>query len=129
MSRPLPTLVAIAVAAALAGAPAIAALPTRPVLSLAAAQKMVDGCVAFAQANRLRVAVVVKDAGDAVIASARMDGAAIATYDGALLKSSSSARIGVPTSLLAKFGFDEKTGQPTASAFTPGVVLFAAACR
>jgi uncharacterized protein GlcG (DUF336 family) len=103
---------------------ATGAVPTQPVLPLALAQKMIAACVSLATSNHWRMGIVVKDAGDNLLAFARMDGAVLAVSDGAMQKATAAARLGAPTSAIAKFAFEAKTGMPTAAAFTPGMALF-----
>ncbi|MDB5662469.1 MAG: uncharacterized protein JWN59_807 [Sphingomonas bacterium] len=109
----------------LGAAPANSALPRRPVLPLAVAQKMVDACVTLATREKWKMHIAVKDAGDGLLAYARMDGAPFGSQQGAMLKASNAASIGIPTSLLARLAFDPKTGSPTAVAFIPGAVPMA----
>jgi len=111
-----------AVALCLGAAPAASALPRQPVLPLALAQKMVAACVALATREKWRMHVAVKDAGDDLLAYARMDGSPIGSAQGAMLKASNAAAIGISTALLAKAAFDPKSGAPTAVAFIPGAV-------
>lgn len=105
--------------------PASAKLPARDTMPLAMAQQMIDGCIRLAQANNWKLSIAVKDGGDNLLAFARMDGAVLATNDGALQKATTAARLGMATSGVAKFAFDAKTGLPNAAAFVPGNALFA----
>jgi len=122
MKRSRRRIVVAASSFCLAAAPAGAALPRQPVLPLSLAQKMVDACVTLALREKWRVHVAVKDAGDDLIAYARMDGAPLGSVQGAMLKASNAAAMGASTSVLAKAAFDAKTGTPNAIAFIPGVV-------
>jgi len=111
-----------AAALAIVAAPAGAALPRRPMLPLALAQKMVAACVALATRERWTMHIAVKDAGDDLVAFARMDGSPLGSQQGAMMKAGNAAAMGVSTALLAGAAFDPKTGAPTAVAFIPGVV-------
>jgi glc operon protein GlcG len=101
--------------------PATSALPRQPVLPLALAQRMVDACVTLATREKWKMHVAVKDAGDDLIAYARMDGSPLGSQQGAMMKASNGAAMG----LLAKAAFDAKSGAPTAVAFIPGAVPMA----
>jgi glc operon protein GlcG len=114
-----------AVIVSLAGTQAGSAVPRQPVLPLALAQKMVAACVALAVRENWKMHIAVKDAGDDLVTYARMDGSPIGSQQGAMLKASSAASIGISTGMLAKFAFDPKTGAPTATAFIPGAVPMA----
>ena len=116
-------LLATALASSIAAPAARADLPTKPVLPLAVALKMVGSCIEYAAAKQLQVSVVVRDSGANVVAAARMDGAALGTFDVAMEKARASAVFPMPTAAFAKYAFDEKTGMPTAVAFMQGVVL------
>lgn len=105
--------------------PATSALPRQPVLPLALAQRMVDACVVLATREKWKMHVAVKDAGDDLIAYARMDGSPLGSQQGAMMKASNGAAMGVATGVLGKVAFDAKSGAPTAVAFIPGVVPMA----
>jgi uncharacterized protein GlcG (DUF336 family) len=106
----------------LGAAPVASAVPRQPVLPLAVAQKMVAACVALAVREKWKMHVAVKDAGDDLVAYARMDGTPLGSQQGAMLKASNAAAMGISTGMLAKFAFDAKSGAPTAMAFIPGAV-------
>lgn len=116
---------ATAVALTLAPALAAAQLPTRPVLPLELAQRMVDACVELAREEGWPIAVAVKDTGGHLLAFARLENASTATVDGAMSKAATSAATPVPTRALADFAFSGEGGTPTAVAFLPNVALFA----
>lgn len=116
-------LLATATAALLATPAARADLPRQPVLPLATAMQMIAACINFAGEKKISVSVVVRDSGSHVLASARMDGAPLLTYDAALRKSDAAVGFPIPTRNFADYAFDAKTGLPNGVAFLPGVVL------
>ena len=104
----------------LPAAPAATALPMRPVLPLTLAQRMAAACVSLATREKFVIHVAVRDAGDDLVSYARMDGSPLGSQQGAMLKASTAANMGISSALLAGFAFDRKTGAPTAGAFIPG---------
>lgn len=117
---------AVAVAALCAGLVptfASAELPVRHALPLSVAQTMVNACIDLAMKNKWAMTIVVKDAGDDLLAVARMDGAGLGTIDAATGKATAAGRFGAPTSAMANFAFDPKTKAPTALALIPGFVV------
>jgi glc operon protein GlcG len=124
MSATLRTIPATAALVLLLAAPATRAdLPRQPVLPLATALNMVAACIQFAGVKQFAVSIVVRDAGGNVLASARMDGASLGSYEVALEKSRAAGIFRMPTAGFAKYAFDDKTGLPTGVAFMPGIVL------
>jgi len=116
-----------------AATPAIAnaqGLETRPVLSNALAQEMVEACFAHQAAGGYsNVTVFVVDDGGHLLAAARQDDACRACADIAENKAITAALYGVPTRVMADLSFGENrdgvgAGLPGA-AFVPGIVAFA----
>jgi uncharacterized protein GlcG (DUF336 family) len=121
----LPFAGAVATALLSAGATtsAVADLPTRPMLPLAVAQKMIDTCVRFAKDKGIAVHIAIKDASDHLVAFARMDDTSIGGETVALGKATTSARGPWSTRQVGKAAFDPKTGAPNSVAFLPDTVL------
>lgn len=117
------TLVTAALSATFVAPATRADLPRQPVLPLATAMQMVAACIQYAGTRQFAVSIVVRDAGSNVLASVRMDGAPLLTYDAALDKSRAAVGFPIPTRAFADYAFDAKTGLPTGVAFLPGVVL------
>lgn len=104
--------------------PSLAELPRQEILPLSTALKMIDACVALAEEKGWAMNVAIVDAGDNLLAYARMEGSAIGSQKVAMLKASTSARGRWATSQLSQFAFDPKTGAPNALAFAPDNILF-----
>ncbi|GFE83196.1 hypothetical protein GCM10011487_51960 [Steroidobacter agaridevorans] len=69
---------------------------------LAAAERAISGCFAYAAVNKMPpLSVVVVDASGALIASKRQDGAMPVASDAALLKARTSVRTRAPTAVLS----------------------------
>jgi glc operon protein GlcG len=82
---------------------------------LAAAERMISGCISFAAANKLPpVSVVVVDASGALIAAKRQDGAMPVSSEAALLKARTSVRTRAPTAVLTPI---VQADAPTRDAF------------
>src|SRR5919198_244217 len=78
LSRALATVLLLSaaeMAAAPAPAPPLAYPP--PLLTLAEARAVIEGAIAYARENNMRMAVVVVDSAGNVVSSDRMDGAAL----------------------------------------------------
>ncbi len=97
----LGTVGAAALAAGLS--PAFAQESSRPIMTAAGAQAIVDGCFAFAAANGSNVAIAVYDEGSDLIAYGRMDGLAAGIGDVAQWKGESAARNGFTTAAQGDF--------------------------
>jgi uncharacterized protein GlcG (DUF336 family) len=123
--RIFPVIVPGAASLCLCAASAGSSVPRQPVLPLAVAQKMVDACVALATQEMWKMHIAVKDAGDDLVTYARMDGTLLGSQQGAMLKASNAAAMGISTAMIAKVAFDPKSGAPTAMAFVPGAVAIA----
>ena len=79
LSRALATVLLLS-AAEMAAAPAPAPPPLAyppPLLTLAEARAVIEGAIAYARENNMRMAVVVVDSAGNVVSSDRMDGAAL----------------------------------------------------
>lgn len=105
-------------------------MESKPVLSQAAAQTMVEACFANQKSNGYsNVNVFVVDDGAHLLAAARQDGACKACADIAKNKATTSALFAAPTRVMADLSFGENrdgvdAGLPGA-AFVPGIVAFA----
>ena len=117
--------VAVATAGGLAGA--AAALEAKPVLSLEAAQKMIAGCIAKAEAEGWRMSVAVVDAGSDPVAFARMDGAFTGSIAIAWGKADTSAKFPFQTGFAANlaYGAEGKPAPLPGFAEVPGMIAFA----
>jgi len=82
-------------------------------ISLAAAQRMIDAGIAAAPSTGIAYNLAVVDAGAHLVASARMDGAALAAVETSQVKARTAVLFGQPTADLA-------------DAVQPGAPLFAA---
>jgi glc operon protein GlcG len=119
-----------ALASSVAGAALLAAsaLPThsaemKPVLTLDAANAMVQGCLTLAAENGWAMHVTVLDDGANLKAYARMDNSMLLAQDISMGKARTSAMFPGPTSMLGQMAFGE--GTPNPFAFIPGVIYFA----
>lgn len=97
------TIGALAFALAAAGAPAVAQESSRPTMTAAGAQAVVDGCLAYAAANGGVAAIAVYDEGGDLWAYARMDGVAVGVGEVAQWKGRSAARNGFSTAAQGAF--------------------------
>lgn len=84
-------------------APASAQESSRPIMTSAGAQAIVDGCFAYAAANGTTVVIAVYDEGSDLIAYGRMDGLAAGIGDVAQWKGESAARNGFSTAVQGEF--------------------------
>jgi uncharacterized protein GlcG (DUF336 family) len=98
MRNDLRLLSTVALLAATAANPA----PTGSALDARAAQAIVEGCVAHAAAKRQSHAIVVVDAGGAVVAALRMDGNGRGIFDFARAKAEAVAAWGFSTAQMAQ---------------------------
>ncbi len=110
-------LVAAACVAALHGN--AAAQTMRPVLTYASAAKIRDGCLTFANAKKLNVAIAVHDEAGRLLAFARMDGASTAVSDVAMWKSRSAATFRYASADTAKWNAPNLPGIATAGGGVP----------
>lgn len=103
------------------------ALERKPVLSLEAARKISEGCIAKANQMGWKMNVAVVDAGANEVLFERMDGAVIGSIEHAQLKSVNSAKMGASTRLFGEmaFGKDNKGGPLPGVVALPGFVTFA----
>ncbi|WP_281784485.1 GlcG/HbpS family heme-binding protein [Sinimarinibacterium flocculans] len=120
---------AIVASAACFGAAAQAAQPLerQPVLSLAAARAIADGCIAKAVERGWKMNVAVVDGGANPLLFERMDGAALGSIEHAQLKAVQSAEMGASTRSFAElaWGKDNRGGELPGLAMLPGFVTFA----
>src|SRR5882724_4799691 len=88
----LSALLAVTVTAESWAAPATSPTRTIKILSSAGARGLVEGCTAWAEKNRVTVAMAVLDWGGNLIESHAMEGSAANAIDTALLKAKSALR-------------------------------------
>jgi uncharacterized protein GlcG (DUF336 family) len=112
-----PALATLLLAALAAPAPAQTA---RPMLDYATAAKIRDGCLAWASARKLTVAVAVFDESGRLIAFAFSDGTPTAVADFAMWKGKSAATIHVASKETAKWG----QGAPGVASWEGGTPIF-----
>ena len=117
---PFAALIALIAAAAV---PAAEAVEERPILTAAAARKIVDGCLAKAKAEGWLMHVAVTDNHGNLKAYHRMDDAQLLSQDVALAKARSSAVAPRSTKAWGESAFPGGAG-PTAAAFVPGIIYF-----
>lgn len=98
------------------------AIETRPILTLAAARKIGEACLAKAQAEGWKMHVAIVDVGGDLKYYARMDDAQLLSQDIALAKATTSAKIPRPTKELGSRAFGDKG--PTPLALVPGLAFF-----
>ena len=103
-------------------APAAEAVEERPVLTAAAARKMIDGCLARAEAEGWLMHIAVTDNHGNLKAYHRMDDAQLLSQDVALAKARSSAVSPRSTLQWGEMAFGG--GTPSAAAFVPGIIYF-----
>jgi glc operon protein GlcG len=107
-------LAALAVVAVVPQASAEAMVREQKIISSAGARAMVDACTAWAERNRVTVAMSVLDWGGNLIESHAMEGSAANAIDTALLKAKSALRWRRPTSEMNKV---VRSGQNLAPTF------------
>lgn len=107
---------------AAAVAPAAEAVEERPILTAAAARKMVDGCLATAEAEGWLMHIAIMDSHGNLKAYHRMDDAQLISQDVALGKARSSAASPRSTLQWAEMAFGGGAVGP--AAFVPGVIYF-----
>lgn len=111
---------AATIAAALALALPASAQTARPMLDYGTAAAIRDGCIAWAEARDLTVAIAVYDESGTLLAYAHMDGAANAVGDFAMWKGRSAARIHVASKETANWG----QGAPGVASWEGGTPIF-----
>lgn len=111
----------VATVAALA-APAAEAVEERPILTAAAARKMIDACIARAEAEGWLMHIAVTDNHGNLKAYHRMDDAQFLSQDVAIGKARSSAVSPRSTLQWGEMAFGG--GAPGAAAFVPGIIYF-----
>lgn len=120
-TRSLSAALIVAALAAVA-APAAEAVEERPILTAAAARKMIDGCLASAEAEGWLMHIAVLDNHGNLKAYHRMDDAQLLSQDVALGKARSSAVSPRSTQQWGEMAFGG--GAPGAAAFVPGIIYF-----
>jgi uncharacterized protein GlcG (DUF336 family) len=96
---------------------------TKPSISAAGAQKMIDAVTAAAERQHKAVTVVVVDEGGSLIAMKRMDGANVGSLQAAMAKAVTAAKLGLPTGTFLE---DGQPNMPVATAFiSAGFTLLA----
>ena len=115
-------LVALATAAA-----AETTLPSKPVLTLAAAKQAADACEALAEKNDWKVNIAIVDDGAHLVLFRHMDGSSLISRRIAIEKAESAARLPRPTRALGEraYGGAGKTPANPGLAALDGVILFA----
>jgi glc operon protein GlcG len=113
----LSALLAVTVTADSWAAPATSPTRTIKILSSAGARGLVEGCTAWAEKNRVTVAMAVLDWGGNLIESHAMEGAAPNAIDTALLKAKNALRWRRPSSETAQI---VKSGQNLAPTYIMG---------
>ena len=114
---------ALIVAALIIGAaPAAEGVEERPILTAAAARKMIDACIARAEAEGWLMHIAVTDNHGNLKAYHRMDDAQFLSQDVALGKARSSAVSPRSTLQWGEMAFGG--GAPGAAAFVPGIIYF-----
>ena len=108
---------------AVAAVPAAEAVEERPILTAAAARKIVDGCLARAKAEDWLMHVAIMDNHGNLKAYHRMDDAQLLSQDVALAKARSSAVTPRTTKSWGERAFPGGAGA-TAAAFVPGIIYF-----
>lgn len=99
-----------------------AEVETRPILTAAAAMKMVHGCLARAQEEGWRMHIAIMDNGGQLKAYYRMDDAQFLSQEIAMAKARTSAISPRSTKQWGEAAF--QNGQPSAVAFVPGLQFF-----
>lgn len=120
-TRSLSAALIVATLAAFA-APAAKAVEERPILTAAAARKMIDGCLAKAEAEDWLMHIAILDNHGNLKAYHRMDDAQLLSQDVALGKARSSAVSPRSTRQWGEMAFGG--GAPGAAAFVPGIIYF-----
>ncbi len=120
-NRSLFTALTVAILASTA-APAAEAAEERPILTAAAARKMIDACVARAEAEGWLMHIAVTDNHGNLKAYHRMDDAQLLSQDVAIGKARSSAVSPRSTLQWGEMAFGG--GTPGAAAFVPGIIYF-----
>ena len=75
----------------------------KPTLSLTSAQKILRGCIDYADSNKLKMAIAIYDAGGQLISFAKMDGTSVGTSKVAQWKGLSAATYQFSTEETAKW--------------------------
>ena len=104
-------------------APSAKAAEERPILTAAAAMKMIQGCLARAEAEGWLMHIAVLDSHANLKAYHRMDDAQLLSQDVAMAKARSSAVSPRSTKAWGETAFPNGGG-PTAAAFLPGIIYF-----
>lgn len=93
----------------------------KPVLNFSTAQKIIQGCLAFADSAKLNMAIAVYDANAQLVAFARMDGSSVATAKVAQWKGLSAASYQFSTEQTSKWNVPTA---PDISVATGGLPVF-----
>lgn len=93
----------------------------KPALNFSTAQKIIQGCLAFADSARLNMAIAVYDAHAQLVAFAKMDGSSVATAKVAQWKGLSAASYQFSTEQTAKWNVPTA---PDISVATGGLPFF-----
>jgi glc operon protein GlcG len=75
----------------------------KPALNFSTAQKILRGCISYADSNKLKMAIAIYDASGRLISFARMDGASVGTAKVAQWKGLSAATYQYSTEETAKW--------------------------
>lgn len=103
------------------------ALETKPVLSLQIAKKIADGCEAKAMEEGWNMDIAIVDDGANLLLFRRMPNAWLGSIDIAINKARTSARLTMPTRMIANitYGEDLKGGPVPGLAHVEGFIAFA----
>jgi glc operon protein GlcG len=93
----------------------------KPALNFSTAQKIIAGCLAFADSGKLNMAIAVYDASAQLVAFARMDGSSVGTAKVAQWKGLSAATYQFPTEQTAKWNVPTA---PDISVATGGLPIY-----
>lgn len=91
----------------------------KPTMNYSTAQTIVKGCIAYAQENKLTMAIAVYDAGGTLISFAKMDGTSSATGNVAQWKGLSAAKYQFATSQTASWNVPTAPDIATAAGGLP----------
>lgn len=93
----------------------------RPALNFSTAQKIIEGCIVFADSAKLKMAVAVYDANAQLVAFARMDGTSVGTAKVAQWKGLSAASYQFSTEQTARWNVPQA---PDISNATGGLPVY-----
>lgn len=118
--------ICLTVAIALAQGPALAELPTKPVLDLETAKRAADACEAMAKEKGWKIDIAIVDDGAHLVLFRRMLGSPLISVDIAVRKAQTAVKIPRPTRSLGERAYgtaDKPAGAPGLAALGE-IVLF-----